>query len=345
MKPPNFLHTIVRVSCIRSHRNECHRFPLFHSTHHLHHRSIIERNKQLIAKNSLQTNLFRRNLSKILTMEQFLIDPKASKLDDDSDDTEKIIVTNKNNNLVDSIDYKRSDFYYRPQMLLSIKKPSIDPKKVLKIIVEGNIGSGKTTFLSIFSKICSVKAGHHLVVPEPVDLWRNVGGVNIFQLLADDPKRWSFTFQSYVQLTMLKIHEMMPSKGNVKIMERSLFSARYCFVENLYQRQLIDDCEYQILDQWFQNSIESVPVDLIIYLRTDPDIVYRRIQERGRPEESKITLEYLRSLNELHDDWLVRKKFPVPVPVVTIDANIPLEKIMPIYQEKTGGILQDHRFI
>lgn len=78
-------------------------------------------------------------------------------------------------------------------------------KKVYRIIVEGNIGSGKTTFLKIFNKSCTSERHKPLVVPEPIDLWRNVGGVNIFQLLADDPKRWSFTFQSYVQLTMLKV--------------------------------------------------------------------------------------------------------------------------------------------
>lgn len=85
-----------------------------------------------------------------------------------------------------------------PKMLQS-------PKKFFRIIVEGNIGSGKTTFLQIFAKNCASMAKKPLIVPEPINLWRDVGGVNIFQLLADDPKRWSFAFQSYVQLTMIKV--------------------------------------------------------------------------------------------------------------------------------------------
>lgn len=41
-----------------------------------------------------------------------------------------------------------------------------------------------------------------------------------------DPKKWAFTFQSYVQLTMLEQHTK-PTKSMVKLMERSIFSARY----------------------------------------------------------------------------------------------------------------------
>ena len=78
------------------------------------------------------------------------------------------------------------------------------------IIVEGNIGAGKTTFLQIFEQCCArASMPPPLVVPEPINLWRNVGGVNVFQLLADDPKRWSFAFQSYVQLTMHKVSSLV----------------------------------------------------------------------------------------------------------------------------------------
>lgn len=47
--------------------------------------------------------------------------------------------------------------------------------KPFTVIVEGNIGAGKTTFLNHFmkyEKLCSV-------VPEPVELWRDYRGVNL----------------------------------------------------------------------------------------------------------------------------------------------------------------------
>lgn len=90
----------------------------------------------------------------------------------------------------------------KPMMEFEYEPPVMKNERVYHIIVEGNIGSGKTTFLDIFRK-CAQSCGlRSLVVPEPIDKWRNVGGQNLFQLLADDPKRWSFTFQSYVYKTM-----------------------------------------------------------------------------------------------------------------------------------------------
>lgn len=38
-------------------------------------------------------------------------------------------------------------------------------------------------------------------------MWTNIKGHNTLDLMYRDPKRWSLTFQSYVQLTMLKIHQ------------------------------------------------------------------------------------------------------------------------------------------
>lgn len=42
----------------------------------------------------------------------------------------------------------------------------------------------------------------------------------------EDPKKWSFSFQSYVQFTMLQQHMYQANKA-IKIMERSIYSARY----------------------------------------------------------------------------------------------------------------------
>lgn len=103
------------------------------------------------------------------------------------------------------------------------------------IVVEGNIGAGKTTFLRTFAQVASARnLPAPLIVPEPITLWRNVGGVNAFQLLADDPKRWSFAFQSYVQLTMLKVRQMITSFFLSSKLSFSLCSNSISSYSNLY---------------------------------------------------------------------------------------------------------------
>ena len=64
------------------------------------------------------------------------------------------------------------------------------------VSVEGNIGSGKSTMLSYFEKFGDVE-----LVPEPVGQWCDLNGHNLLAKLYEDPSRWSFQFQSYVQLT------------------------------------------------------------------------------------------------------------------------------------------------
>ena len=75
------------------------------------------------------------------------------------------------------------------------------------------------------------------------------------------------------------------------MMERSLFSARHCFVENLHDSGKMSDAEFSVLCEWFDflasGNLSSVDVgvDLIIYLRTEPEVAYERKKSRARKEE------------------------------------------------------------
>ena len=46
-----------------------------------------------------------------------------------------------------------------------------------------------------------------------------------------------------------------------------------------------------------------------------------RINVRARSEENQIPLDYLEQLHSLHEDWLIQGKYPVPAPVLVIDAD------------------------
>ena len=52
---------------------------------------------------------------------------------------------------------------------------------------------------------------------------------------------------------------------------------RYCFVENLYRSKIIEPSEFAVLSQWFEFVVNSedldLEVDLVIYLRTEPEKV------------------------------------------------------------------------
>ena len=48
----------------------------------------------------------------------------------------------------------------------------------------------------------------------------------------------------------------------------------------------------------------SVEPDAIIYLRAHPNTCAGRLRKRGRSEESSVSIDYLVSLDEKHEDWL-----------------------------------------
>ena len=43
---------------------------------------------------------------------------------------------------------------------------------------------------------------------------------------------------------------------------------------------------------------------MILHINTTPENCYRKIITRGREEECSITMDYLKDLHTLHDNWL-----------------------------------------
>ncbi|KAL4221593.1 thymidine kinase 2 [Mactra antiquata] len=210
-------------------------------------------------------------------------------------------------------------------------------KKPFTVAVEGNIGSGKSTCLEYFRKQKEVE-----VVPEPVAKWKDVKGNNTLDMMYKDASRWSLAFQSYVQLTMAEVHRK-ESDCPIKMIERSLYSARYCFVENLYKNGLMPEVDYAILSEWYNwiQENEDMHIDLIVYLQASPETCQSRIKERNRQEEQSVPIEYLQSLNSLHENWLIKQdKFKAPCQVLVINTDCGLDEMYKKFETHRDKIIQ-----
>ena len=42
-----------------------------------------------------------------------------------------------------------------------------------------------------------------------------------------------------------------------------------------------------------------------MYLRTDPEVVHKRILQRARKEEKTVPLSYIEALHDIHENWYV----------------------------------------
>lgn len=188
------------------------------------------------------------------------------------------------------------------------------------IAFEGNIASGKTTLTTWLTQNENIH-----VYPEPLDEWRSINGFNILEAFYQNPNQWIFPFQTYVILTMMRRHFEGTDK-RVKVIERCLMSTRRCFIELLRQQNMIDETQNSNLQTFIdlcETHHETKP-DEIYYIRTDPEKSYQRIHQRKRPEEAGIKLEYIQSLHQLYDDWLLNEK---TITVHVINGNQSVHKI------------------
>lgn len=211
-------------------------------------------------------------------------------------------------------------------------------RKKFTVSVEGNIGCGKSTLLEYFKDCDTVET-----IKEPVDKWTNLNGHNCLELLYQDPARWAFSFNQYAMKTRLDMHTHTP-KVPVKMLERSLYSTRYVFVENSKTAGMLTHLEFAVLSEWFDFLIatQKIDVDLFVYLRAPPEICYQRIKKRNRKEErSGVPFEFIKALHDLHEDWLMKNQQSniLPAPVLVLDASKELPDMKKLYEKYSKEIL------
>ncbi len=173
-------------------------------------------------------------------------------------------------------------------------------------VVEGNIGAGKSTFLKVINTFLNAQ-----VVYEPHAKWQDVAGENLLERFYADTQRWGYTFQTYAFLTRVLEREKaaLTNTHPFQILERSVFSDRYCFAQNCFELGLMNALEWKLYQEWFAWLVDTYMAKPsgFIYLQTDPTICYQRLLKRNRSEETGVTHEYLQLLHDKHEKWLIQK--------------------------------------
>lgn len=177
------------------------------------------------------------------------------------------------------------------------------------IIVEGNIGAGKSTFAQALANAFQALGHNAEYLAEPAD------GTNPFlPLYYEDPKRWAFTMQAHLlskryEMTQYAQHGALMGKGWF-IMDRSYFGDLYFANVQMKDGYFTPDeyASYVSLHKAMQANIHFPTA--AIFLDCAPETCKRRIEKcmserAGRKCESAIDIEYLQSLeyeiNALHD--------------------------------------------
>jgi len=193
------------------------------------------------------------------------------------------------------------------------------------LIVEGNIGVGKSSFLKLLEERLDCQ-----VAFEPHEKWQSIGKAgNLLQKFYEDTPRWAYTFQSYAFLSrVLEQEEVIKnSEHDVVVFERSVFSDLHCFAKNCFELGTMTSLEWSLYQEWFSWLVGHhvvIPTGFV-YLQASPEVCFDRLKIRNRKEEAAVPLDYLKLLHEKHEHWLVHRKDVAPcvadVPVLTLDRD------------------------
>ena len=157
------------------------------------------------------------------------------------------------------------------------------------ISIEGNIGSGKTTLIN---KLQENLQDDFVFLEEPLDEWLEIKDERDNTILSkfySDQSKYSFSFQMMAYISRLnKLKEQLNQTKNI-FTERSLSTDKYVFAKMLYDNKLMDSCEYQIYNKWFDSFNKETAITKMIYVKTDPLICNERVNKRSRDGENNIS--------------------------------------------------------
>lgn len=187
-----------------------------------------------------------------------------------------------------------------------------------QVHVEGNIACGKTSLLGSLEGNSDISLQY-----EPVEEWvyENLqeGTPNLLAAFYKDPKANAAPLQRLVLTTYHTLHDV-PCTTPIKVWDRSLHSSEI-FRNVLLEDGWLGSKDYEDLQFYYEalNSSCDSGADLVIYLRTNPALCFRRLVTRDRPEERGVTLQYLTKLHHAHENWIAQ----CPFRVITLDGEAP----------------------
>lgn len=169
----------------------------------------------------------------------------------------------------------------------------------MRISVSGTIGAGKSTLCEKLAEPLGYE-----VFSEPVE--NNPYLEDFYK----DTKRWAFDAQVFmISHRFRRQMEAVHAASNRGFLLDRCFHEDRVFAEVNHKLGNISDRDWDTYLHLYDSFCRVVPPpEFVVYLRTDPEVARKRIEDRGRESERVISMDYMLMLNEAYESWVDHMK-------------------------------------
>ena len=160
------------------------------------------------------------------------------------------------------------------------------------IVVEGNIGAGKTTLATRMANDCNARL--------------------ILEQFADNPflpkfyeNREKYAFPLEMSFLAERFQQLKTELSRHDLFQPRIISDYYFLKSLIFAKANLNEAEYDLYTRLFHIINDSLPKpDLFVYLYHDIDRLLRHIKKRGRSYEQNIGAAYLEEIQRSYFDFL-----------------------------------------
>jgi deoxyguanosine kinase len=174
------------------------------------------------------------------------------------------------------------------------------------IVIEGNIGAGKTTLARMFAE----KLNGRLIL-------ERLGENPFLPKFYDNPQKNSFPLE--LSFLAERYHQLNEELQNRDLFHPLTIADYYLMKSLIFSRTNLTDDEFRLYRQIFDIiSANLIKPDLYVYLHLNLDNLIRNIKNRGRYFEQNIQKDYLVKIQDGYMDFFKQQK---ALTILMIDAN------------------------
>ena len=164
----------------------------------------------------------------------------------------------------------------------------------MHIVIAGNIGAGKTTLTHLLAR-------HYGWTPRKEQVTDNPYLSDYYK----DMKRWSLNLEVFFLKERFKDLLKINHEKEAVVQDRSIYEGVYIFAANNHDMGNMSDRDFDTYMGLFESMMMVArKPDLLIYLRSSVPHLVDNIHQRGRDYEQNMQLNYLKNLNDRHDDFV-----------------------------------------